>query len=57
LASRPSGNDHWANEAMGRVRPVSGGGNHNFDTVQKTGAALFDGFGEDFLKALSDHES
>jgi hypothetical protein len=42
---------------MGRVRPVSGGGNHNFDTVQKTGAALFDGFGEDFLKALSDHES
>jgi hypothetical protein len=20
---------------MGRVRPVSGGGNHNFDTVQK----------------------
>jgi hypothetical protein len=39
------------------VRPDSGGGNHNFDTVQKTGAADFDAFGEEFLKALSDHES
>jgi hypothetical protein len=39
------------------VRPVFGGGNHNFDTVQKTGAAGFDGFVEDFLKALSDRES
>jgi hypothetical protein len=39
------------------VRPVSIGGNHNFDTVQKTGARDFDAFGEDFLKALSDHES
>jgi hypothetical protein len=44
-------------ETEGRVRPVWGGGNHNFDTVQKTGARRFDAFGEDFLKALSDHQS
>jgi hypothetical protein len=44
-------------EASGRVRPVWGGGNHNFDTVQKTGARHFDAFGEDFLKALSDQQS
>jgi hypothetical protein len=39
------------------VRPVSEGGNHNFDTVQKTGGACFDAFVEEFLKALSGHES
>jgi hypothetical protein len=39
------------------VRPVEGGGNHNFDAVQKTGIAVFYGFGEDFLKALSVRES
>jgi hypothetical protein len=41
----------------GTVRPVLGGGNHNFDAVQKPGAARFDAFGKDFLKALSGRKS
>jgi hypothetical protein len=39
------------------VRPVLGGGNHNFDAVQKAGAARFDALAKDFLKALSGGES